>query len=80
MSYLDTSFHDHELGRDAEGRAERRWLGWLKQAEKLTGISDLDGDEEADGYSLDTAHDYYEQGESPTSYAEYVRGNVRRSA
>jgi len=74
---LDTSFHDHELGRDAEGRSEHCWRSWLKRAEKLLGISNLDGDEDADGYSLDTAHDYYERGETAASYAEYVRAKHR---
>jgi len=51
-------FHRHETGTPAW---ERRWLQWVKGVEKGLG-HDLDGDQGADGYSLDLAHDFYSEG------------------
>ncbi len=53
------AFHAHEAGTDAAGRAERAWLDWAKKVETLIG-HDLDGDQDADGYSIDRAVDLYE--------------------
>ena len=52
-------FHAHELGRDSEAAAERRWLKWVAEVEALTGLATLDGDGQEDGYSLDEAYDWY---------------------
>lgn len=56
---------------------ERRWLAWVADAERLLGGVDLDGDQAADGYSLDTAFDYFESGDTPADFAGDV--NVERS-
>lgn len=38
---------------------DNRWEAWLRKVEELTGLDSLDGDEEEDGYSLDTAYDLF---------------------
>lgn len=52
-----------------ESQTLREWLIWLKQAEKLMHKRDLDGCEDEDGYSLDSAHDAFEAEISPKDYA-----------
>ena len=51
---------------------ETNWERWVKAAETALGF-DLDGDEIADGYSLDGAHDCFEWGWSVAEYVEHVR-------
>lgn len=46
-----------------------KWLSWLRRLSKLTGISNLDGDQESDGYSLDFCHDLFTEGKSPEDVA-----------
>jgi hypothetical protein len=46
------------------------WHAWIAEARRLAG-HDMDGDEDADGYSLDTAYDAMNSGLTP---AQYVRG------
>lgn len=48
--------------------SERAWLKWVASVEKLLG-HDLDGDQDRDGYSLDFANDFFEDGFSPAEYA-----------
>jgi len=51
---------------------ERRWLAWVKKAEKLLGHS-IDGDQDRDGYSLDGAHDAFADGLTIEEYVQEVR-------
>lgn len=53
---------------------ERAWLAWVEVSEGLLG-HDLDGDQDADGYSLDYAHDAFCADLTPAEYvAEVARG------
>lgn len=65
---LMTEFHAHEMGRDAEADSERKWLRWCGEVERLSGLDSLDGDEAVDGYSLDSAYQWYVDGETPAAY------------
>ncbi len=55
-----TEFHRHELMLDTPPE-ELRWLAFVKQVQKLLG-HDLDGSDNTDGYSLDTAYDFFSDG------------------
>lgn len=53
---------------------DRDWNTWCSQAEMLMSampgwLGDLDGNEETNGYSLDSAYDAYMYGISPAEYA-----------
>lgn len=50
---------------------EIRWLAWIDEAEALFGHS-LDGDQEDDGFSLDSAYDAYREGLTPVDYWQSV--------
>ncbi len=52
------AFRKHELGTDPN---ERKWLKWAADVEAIL-EHDLDGDQQDDGYSIDTAFDFYEDG------------------
>ena len=90
FDYEDLSDHPfspenvaYESGRPSAGEAQ--WLRFVRDVEKLLGMtrkfetsSPLDGDQDEDGHSLDTAHDYFEKGESASSYADFVRSERKR--
>ena len=44
---------------------------WAKEVEAILGHS-LDGDIDTDGYSLDDAFDWHEEGDTPKQYAQRV--------
>lgn len=68
----DHPFSPENIQRElGESPSERAWLKWAARVEKLVGHS-LDGDQQADGYSLDFAHDAFEAGHIPESYAADV--------
>jgi hypothetical protein len=76
MTFEDLNDHPFALfaaGESYVSAGEQRWLAWVKQAEALVGHS-LDGDEDTDGYSLDSAYAAWEAGVSPKAYAIEVRG------
>lgn len=50
---------------------ERAWERWVRQVEGILGHG-LDGDEYADGYSLDFAYGAFEAGETTESYVTEV--------
>jgi hypothetical protein len=50
-----------------ESPAEKRWLKWVAQVEKIVG-HDLDGDQDKDGYSLDYANNAFAWGLTPQQY------------
>lgn len=62
-------FHAHEMAIDG-GYDERRWMRWLRDVERLTGIANLDGNrtEErihagtADAASMDECSDWFDGG------------------
>ena len=71
----DLSDHPFELFRQAEARedpSEKRWLSWCKKVEALIGCS-LDGDQDADGFSLDCAYQAFERGATAEAYAADCR-------
>lgn len=51
--------------------AETDWERWVNRAEYFAGHS-LDGDWTVDGYSLDYAHDAYENGISAKAYVTSI--------
>lgn len=51
---------------------ERAWEAWTKKVEALLGHS-LDGDQEVDGYSLDYAFDFFDDGATPEEYVAEIR-------
>lgn len=66
--------HNYEMGTCAhEAREDAKWFRWCSEVEQLLGIKTLDGDQDANGYSLDFALDHYEDKETPEQYAEIVR-------
>lgn len=52
------AFRKHELGNDLN---EQKWLKWATDVEAVLEHG-LDGDQQEDGYSIDTAFDFYEDG------------------
>lgn len=50
------------------------WEHWAARVEELLG-HDLDGDQEIDGFSIDTALDMYEDGHSPEIVAEWFQAH-----
>lgn len=59
----ESSVSNHELA----------WLSWIAEAQRIFGGS-LDGDQVADGYSLDYAYDAWLEGTSPADYATEAAG------
>lgn len=49
------------------------WLRWCRRAEDMLG-HDLDGDQAADGYSIDGAYDAFREGASVVEYVLDVKG------
>jgi hypothetical protein len=54
---------------------ERDWLHFVAIVERKLGHS-IDGDQDADGYSLDFAHDFFADGATPAEYVAEVRAEV----
>lgn len=75
MAYDDLSDHPFavHMATEAAGLEETDWERWAAKAKKIAGHS-LDGSQDEDGYSLDSAHDAYEAGDTPE---EYVASIVR---
>jgi hypothetical protein len=67
MTFME--FHRYEI--DAATYVSP-WEKWATRVEKILG-HDLDGDQRQDGYSLDFALDFYEQGGTPEEYAKKVK-------
>jgi len=65
MTHLELAAHESRM---AEETPFCRWAG---RVETILGHS-LDGDQEADGYSLDFARDAYMANRSPRAYAATV--------
>lgn len=45
------------------------WEKWVDEVAAILQLDSLDGDQDEDGYSLDAAHDYYEDGLTPVAAA-----------
>jgi hypothetical protein len=63
------AFHAHEMatGGDAD------WERWTAKVERLSGVTNLDGDGQEDGYSLDECYDWYLAGWSAERAADKLR-------
>lgn len=75
----DHPFSTENIARES-GRpdaSERHWLCWLEDAEEISGLEDLDGDQSVDGYSLDFAFDAFRAGVSPGDYVASFQGRGR---
>jgi hypothetical protein len=59
-----------------EGGNAMRWDDWLRDAAKIIGVTSLDGDQDADGYSLDFAHAAYKKGLTPAQYTKTVNAHA----
>lgn len=72
---LENPHYDLLKSENFVSAREANWLAWVKKVEKLLG-HDLDGDEEADGYSLDYAYAAWEcdlgPGKAGVTPEEYV--------
>ncbi len=49
---------------------EKAWEKWLRDLEAKMNLSDLDGDQDEDGYSIDFAYDLFSNGDSVAEAAE----------
>ena len=67
----DHPFMEFMRGESYVSPREKAWLAWVKKAEGILGHS-LDGDEDADGYSLDAAYDWFAADYSPAEYVEEI--------
>ncbi len=75
---LAQALHDNEMGRGPDANAERLWLRWVDVVEAHLDIDTLDGSDDEEGYSLDTAHDWFEDGVSPqTAAARFLNRMVK---
>lgn len=61
----------------ATSQKEQLWLIYAKKIENALGHS-LDGDEWADGYSLDGAYDHFLRGTKASEYLAEIRENKKR--
>lgn len=68
---LEHAFMDFVRSESYVSPSEKRWLAWVRKAEKLLG-HDLDGNQNRDGYSLDFAHDAFMDGVTADQYAAEV--------
>lgn len=50
---------------------------WLFCVKTLTGLPDLDGDGDVDGYSLDECYEWYRQGITPTEANHRIRQKLK---
>ena len=64
-SHLELGFQE-----SAAATIPSDWEKWAVRLEKLLG-HDLDGDQEADGYSIDGCHDMFRAGKTPLQ-ASYI--------
>ena len=60
----------YESGHSASDRA---WSKWVVRAERLLGVTSLDGDQDVDGYSLDAAYVAFEKHWTPDAYVSRVQ-------
>lgn len=74
--YLEV-LHRYEMDC-GETMLERLWIRWADKCERLMGHS-LDGDEKAEGFSLDSACEAFEAGKTPEQYASGWRPSWARS-
>jgi hypothetical protein len=65
MDFME--FHRYEM----DALKKSPWEIWAEQVEKILG-HDLDGDQEANGYSLDFALEQFYRGATPAEYAATV--------
>jgi hypothetical protein len=71
-----TEFHRHELMLD-EPPEERAWYKFCAGVAVVLSLSSLDGDQDEDGYSLDTAYDYFKDGHTVAEYVAFVKEERR---
>jgi hypothetical protein len=69
------SFAEFVAGESYVSPSEKRWLKWVRPVERLAGLKTLDGDQEADGYSLDYAHDAFMDGLTVAEYVAEINEN-----
>jgi hypothetical protein len=51
--------------------SDKSWYKWIKAAEKLA-RHHMDGDEKENGYSMDSAFDAWEKGDTPDKYVKNI--------
>lgn len=75
------SLDDHPMavfaaGESYESPGDRAWAKWVKKAERLLG-HDLDGNQDTEGYSLDSAYAAFEAGEAAKTYVDEVNADPK---
>lgn len=71
---LEHPFAEFMAAENYVSDGERAWLAWAKKVKRLANVADLDGNQDADGYSLDMAYAAWESGASAETYATEVKG------
>lgn len=61
---------------ERHGMLESAWEFWVRRVEKLIG-HDLDGDQDFDGYSLDTTYEMWESGLTPVEAFARIEASKR---
>mgnify|MGYP000179788170 CR=1 FL=1 len=69
MPYLDEVNPHWALWQSEKDSGPDVWDRWIYAAQAIAGHS-LDGEEDTDGYSLDSAFDAYASGWTPEEYIE----------
>ena len=54
------------------------WTDWIDKVEELLGDNTLDGDREADGYSLDDFYEQWVDGDSPETAANQALREIAK--
>ncbi|MGE3712226.1 MAG: hypothetical protein AB7G35_21475 [Hyphomicrobiaceae bacterium] len=71
---MENTFHQDVWAMEqASAREDRAWIRFIDQVCMRIGVSDLDGDEIVDGYSLDSAYAAFRGGISAEDYASGIR-------
>lgn len=73
MAYDDMSDHPFAIHMATEraGNEKDDWERWVGKAEGLVGHS-LDGNQDADGYSLDWALECFNEGSTPEDFVAMI--------
>lgn len=69
---FEGSHFEFSAGESYISSSDRAWDRWTAKVERLLG-HDLDGNQERDGYCIDSAYEAFADGLTPAQYVEEVR-------